>query len=79
MQTMRGIVAASLPHTEATIAFDEGYPPMAPTEQREAARDTTKPAAIRLGAVTAVSPDRAGAADVSFVASEVRNITTASA
>jgi glutamate carboxypeptidase len=26
------IVAASLPQTSATITFDEGYPPMAPTE-----------------------------------------------
>jgi glutamate carboxypeptidase len=76
MQTMRGIVAASLPHTEATITFDEGYPPMAPTEGNakllamydKASRD------LGFGAVTAVSPDRAGAADVSFVASEVRNI-----
>ena len=31
-ETMQGIVAASLPQTQATITFDEGYPPMAPTE-----------------------------------------------
>jgi glutamate carboxypeptidase len=72
-QTMTEIVAASLPHTSATITFDEGYPPMAPTDGNakllamydEASRD------LGFGGVTAVSPDRAGAADVSFVAGEV--------
>ncbi len=75
-QTMQGIVGASLPHTQATIRFDEGYPPMAPTEGNAkllamydlASRD------LGFGAVTAVSPDRAGAADVSFVAGEVKSI-----
>jgi metal-dependent amidase/aminoacylase/carboxypeptidase family protein len=75
-QTMEAIVKASLPHTEATITFDEGYPPMAPTEGNatllalydKASRD------LGFGAVTAVSPDRAGAADVSFVAGEVKMI-----
>jgi glutamate carboxypeptidase len=72
-QTMTEIVAASLPHTSATIEFDPGYPPMAPTEGNakllamydRASRD------LGFGPVTAVSPDRAGAADVSFVASQV--------
>jgi glutamate carboxypeptidase len=75
-QTMTEIVGASLPHTSATIKFDEGYPPMAPTEGNarllamydQASRD------LGFGAVTAVSPDRAGAADVSFVAGEVKTI-----
>ena len=31
-ETMQAIVAASLPQTQATITFDEGYPPMAPTD-----------------------------------------------
>jgi glutamate carboxypeptidase len=72
-KTMTEIVAASLPHTSATITFDDGYPPMAPAEGNarllamydQASRD------LGFGSVTAVSPDRAGAADVSFVASEV--------
>jgi glutamate carboxypeptidase len=72
-QTMTEIVAASLPHTSATITFDDGYPPMAPAEGNarllrmydQASRD------LGFGSVTSVSPDRAGAADVSFVASEV--------
>jgi glutamate carboxypeptidase len=75
-QTMEAIVAASLPHTHSTISFDEGYPPMAPTEGNarllamydQASRD------LGFGAVTAVSPDRAGAADVSFVAGKIDTI-----
>src|SRR5512146_2578180 len=69
---METIVKASMPHTEATLTFDEGYPPLAPTEGNarllglydRGSRDH------ELGAVTAVSPDKAGAADVSFVAGE---------
>jgi glutamate carboxypeptidase len=75
-QTMEAIVAASLPHTRSTISFDEGYPAMAPTEGNarllamydQASRD------LGFGAVTAVSPDRAGAADVSFVAGKIKTI-----
>jgi len=70
---MAAIVAESLPGTKATIAFEEGYPPLAPTEGNErllamydrASRDTGA------GPVTAVDPDKAGAADVSFVAGQV--------
>jgi glutamate carboxypeptidase len=73
---MSEIVARSLPHTSATISFDEGYPPMSPTDSNakllamydQASRD------LGFGSVTAVSPDRAGAADVSFVAGEVSAI-----
>jgi glutamate carboxypeptidase len=72
-QVMTAIVAESLSHTKAEIAFEEGYPPLAPTDGNRrllafydrASRD------IGAGPVTAVSPDRAGAADVSFVAGEV--------
>jgi glutamate carboxypeptidase len=75
-KTMTDIVAASLPHTSATITFDEGYPPMAPTDGNakllamydQASRD------LGFGTVTAVTPDRAGAADVSFVAGDVKTI-----
>jgi len=75
-QTMTEIVSASLPHTSSTITFDEGYPPLAPTAGNarllamydQASRD------LGYGAVTAVTPDRAGAADVSFAASEVKTI-----
>jgi glutamate carboxypeptidase len=79
MKTMRAIAEASLPRTKAEIAFDEGYPPLAPTAGNErlltqydgVSRD------LGFGPVSAVSPDRAGAADVSFVAGHVPMILDA--
>ena len=70
---MEEIVAASLAQTNAAIEFDEGYPPLSPTEGNrrllgmydQASRD------LGTGPVTAVNPDLAGAADVSFVAGHV--------
>lgn len=67
---MREIVANNLPHTSAEIVFDDGYPPLAPTDGNaemlalysEASQD------LRLGVVQAVNPRLAGAADVSFTA-----------
>jgi glutamate carboxypeptidase len=74
--TMESIVKASLPQTEATITFDEGYPPLAPTDGNARLLATYDRASqdLGFGAVTAVSPDRAGAADVSFVAGEAKMI-----
>jgi glutamate carboxypeptidase len=74
--TMQAIVAASLPHAQATITFEDGYPPLAPTDGNrkllamydKASRD------VGAGPVGPVDPDRAGAADVSFVAGEVKMI-----
>lgn len=70
---MEEIVKASLPHAQSTITFEDGYPPLAPTDGNrkllamydQASRD------VGAGPVTAVDPDRAGAADVSFVAGHV--------
>ena len=72
-QTMKRIVAESLPHTTAEIEFDEGYPPLAPTDGNQKLLELYDKASrdLGLGPVTAVNPDRAGAADVSFVAGEV--------
>ena len=78
-KTMTAIVSQSLPGTNASITFDEGYPPLAPTPGNErlltlydrASRD------LGFGPVSAVSPDRAGAADVSFVAGHVPMIIDA--
>ena len=72
-KAMEQIVAASLPHAQASITFEDGYPPLAPTDGNrkllamydQASRD------VGSGPVTAVDPDRAGAADVSFVAGHV--------
>ena len=68
--TMRRIVAASPPHAGATIEFDEGYPPLPPSDANRrllalydgASRD------LGFGEVTATDPARAGAADISFTA-----------
>ena len=69
------MVEAPLGHTEASLTFAEGYPSLPPTEGNakllaeydRASRD------VGAGPVTAVSPDRAGAADVSFISDQVPN------
>ena len=78
-RTMQDIVTHHLPKTGATITFDDGYPPMAPTEGNKrllalydkASRD------LGTGAVVAVDPAKAGAADVSFIAHLVPQIIDA--
>ncbi len=72
-ERMRKIVAAHLPGTRSTIEFDDGYPPMAPTQGNEkllamydaVSRD------LGFGPVAAVDPRKAGAADISFAADHV--------
>jgi glutamate carboxypeptidase len=73
---MQEIVKASLPHTSATLTFDEGYPPLPPTDGNRRLLELYDLASRDVGAgpVTAVSPDRAGAADVSFVSGRVKMI-----
>ena len=75
--TMQAVVAEGrLAQTEATLTFEDGYPSLPPTdgnarllaEYDRASRDTGS------GPVAAVSPDRAGAADVSFIAGQVTSI-----
>jgi len=76
-ETMKSVVATTpLPQTKATLTFDDGYPSMPPTEgnARVLAQYDRASRELGFGAVTAVSPDRAGAADVSFVAGYVKNI-----
>jgi glutamate carboxypeptidase len=68
MERMRAIVDRHLPRTTASISFDEGYPPLAPSDGNRkllglydrASRD------LGLGEVHEVNPADAGAADVSF-------------
>ena len=69
-KSMQEVASASLPHTRGTLTFDDGYPPMAPTDGNARLLDlySRGSQALRFGPVVAVSPDRAGAADVSFVA-----------
>ena len=68
--TMRFVVLESLPRTSATITFDDGYPPLAPTDgnRRLLAMFSQVSEDLGYGAVTAVDPRNAGAADVSFTA-----------
>jgi len=75
-KTMQGIVAQSLPHTSATLTFDEGYPPLAPTDANSKLLALYDRASqdLGFGPVTAVNPMNAGAADVSFVAGHARMI-----
>lgn len=75
-KAMEAIVKTSLPHTESTITFEDGYPPLAPTDGNRKLLAMYDKASqdVGAGAVTAVDPDRAGAADVSFVAGEVKMI-----
>lgn len=75
-RTMQEIVAASLPQTSATLTFDDGYPPLAPTPGNERLLALYSRASVDVGAgpVVAVDPDKAGAADVSFIAGEARMI-----
>lgn len=69
-RVMQEIAAQSLPGTSSTLSFDDGYPPMAPTEgNRELlARYDQGSRDLGFGPVVAVDPSKAGAADVSFVA-----------
>jgi glutamate carboxypeptidase len=75
-KAMQEIVAASLPRTSATLTFDDGYPPLAPTPGNERLLSLYNRASIDVGGgpVIAVDPDKAGAADVSFVAGHARMI-----
>jgi glutamate carboxypeptidase len=67
---MRRLTERHYPGTGAQIVFDDGYPPLAPTEGNrrllalfdQASRD------IGWGPVSAADPARAGAADISFTA-----------
>lgn len=69
-EAMRAIVARSLPHTEASITFEEGYPAMAPTEGNRRLQQMLSQINVELGRepMPALDPLRRGAADISFVA-----------
>ena len=70
---MRAIVSRHLPKTGGEITFDDGYPPMAPTDGNRRMLEMYDQASRDLGSgpVTAVDPSKAGAADVAFIAGAV--------
>jgi glutamate carboxypeptidase len=69
-QRMQAIVANHLPQTSATLSFEEGYPPMAPTDgnQQLAMVISEVNEDLGRGPMPIWDPLRRGAADVSFVA-----------
>lgn len=69
-EAMREVVARSLPHTSATIDFEEGYPAMAPTEGNQRLQLLLSDVNDDLGRgqMLTLDPLRRGAADISFVA-----------
>lgn len=69
-ERMQGIAARNLPHTSARLTFEEGYPPMPPTDgnRRLLALYDEVSRALGLGPVEAFPPAERGAADVSFAA-----------
>ena len=71
--TLRALARENLPHTRASISFGDGYPPLASTEgNRELLAISSRASQdLGYGAVTAVNPLLAGAADVSFTAAHV--------
>jgi glutamate carboxypeptidase len=78
-ETMRAAAATSTGPTHAEITFEQGYPPLAPTPGNAnlLARYDRASQDLGLGSVTAVSPDKAGAADVAFIAGEVSSVIDA--
>lgn len=70
---MREIAADNLSQTSAELTFTHGYPPMAPSAGNDKLLHHYSAISEELGfgPVTAVDPRRAGAADISFVASRV--------
>jgi len=73
---MQGIVEDSLPHTQATITFEDRYPAMELTKANEALLDRLNAVHARLGLDPAKSfpPEKRGAADISFVAPYVASM-----
>lgn len=67
---MRFIAEHGLPGTSATVTFDDGYPPLAPSSGNYEllARFDRVSQDLGFGTVSAVDPRNAGAADVSFTA-----------
>jgi len=69
-EAMRAVVAQHLPHTDASISFIDGYPPMFPTDGNKRLQEKFSRINEELGRgpMPALDPSRRGAADVSFVA-----------
>ena len=73
---MQAIVARPYAGASAKLAFEDGYPPMAPTEGNRAllARLNDVNATLGLPAMPALDPAKRGAGDISFVAADVAGL-----
>ena len=71
--TMQTIAMDNLTHTTSEFTYSASYPPMAPRPANRELLELYDRASRDLGhgAVTAVDPRRAGAADISFAADHV--------
>ena len=67
---MQAVTANHLPHTSATLSFEDSYPPMAPTDGNRALAATLSQINEDLGRgpMKTWDPLRRGAADIAFVA-----------
>jgi glutamate carboxypeptidase len=67
---MNEVVASSLPQTNATLEFMDGYPPMSPTKGNLALQQELSAINVALGRepMLPLPPSQRGAADISFVA-----------
>ncbi|MEG3179382.1 M20/M25/M40 family metallo-hydrolase [Sphingomonas sp. LT1P40] len=70
---MQAIVAKNLPGTTARLEFQDGYPPMSPTEGNRAllAKLNAVNRDLKLPEMAEMDPARRGAADSAFVAADV--------
>jgi glutamate carboxypeptidase len=73
---MREVASQPLAGAKSVLTFEDGYPPMAPSDGNARLLSLYNEASGDAGAgpVAAADPDRAGAADVSFVAARVPSI-----
>ncbi len=72
-EVMTKIVSQHLPHTQAEIHFEQGYPPMAPNDGNSQLLALYSQVSQDLGynQVIGANPRKAGAADISFAANYV--------
>ncbi len=72
-EKMAAIAARAYPGATARITFEEGYPPMAPTDANRAllAKLNAVNAALGLPVMPPLDPLKRGAGDISFVAADV--------
>jgi glutamate carboxypeptidase len=70
IEKMKAIAAKNLPHTSASIVFEEGYPAMPPTEGNAKLLEVYSKVSVDLGLgpVKPFDPAKRGAGDISFVA-----------